>query len=82
MVNQICVGRLAPGLSEALAFGQKAGLDEPSAPDVISQGVASWQMQNRGPTMVDDRLIFGFAVDWMRKDPGLCLEEAHAARAP
>ena len=70
-------GRLAAGLSEALAFGQKAGLDMHKVLDVISQGAASsWQMQNRGPTMVDDRFDFGFAVDWMRKDLGLCLEEA------
>ncbi len=77
MVNQICVAGLLQGLSEALAFGQKAGLDMHKVLDVISQGAASsWQMQNRGPTMVDDRFDFGFAVDWMRKDLGLCLEEA------
>ena len=64
-------------LAEALAFGQKAGLDMHKVIEVISQGAASsWQMANRGPTMVDDRFDFGFAVDWMRKDLGLCFDEA------
>ncbi len=77
MVNQISVAGLLQGLAEALAFGQKAGLDMHKVLEVISQGAAtSWQMQNRGPTMIDDRFDFGFAVDWMRKDLGLCLDEA------
>ncbi|MDE2402591.1 MAG: NAD(P)-dependent oxidoreductase [Burkholderiales bacterium] len=77
MVNQICVAGALQGLSEALAFGQKAGLDMPAVLEVISQGAASsWQMQNRGPTMVRDEFDFGFAVDWMRKDLALCLDEA------
>lgn len=77
MVNQISVAGLLQGLAEALAFGQKAGLDMHQVLQVITQGAAtSWQMQNRGPTMVDDQFDFGFAVDWMRKDLGLCLDEA------
>ncbi|MFZ4552810.1 MAG: NAD(P)-dependent oxidoreductase [Aquabacterium sp.] len=85
MVNQIAVGGLLQGLAEALAFGQKAGLDMPQVLQVISQGAASsWQMVNRGPTMIDDRFDFGFAVDWMRKDLGLVLDEARrmGARLP
>ncbi|HIV73362.1 MAG TPA: NAD(P)-dependent oxidoreductase [Candidatus Aquabacterium excrementipullorum] len=77
MVNQICVAGVVQSLAEALAFGQKAGLDMHKVIEVISQGAASsWQMANRGPTMVDDRFDFGFAVDWMRKDLGLCFDEA------
>lgn len=77
MVNQISVAGLLQGLAEALAFGQKAGLDMHQVLQVITQGAAtSWQMQNRGPTMVNDQFDFGFAVDWMRKDLGLCLDEA------
>jgi 3-hydroxyisobutyrate dehydrogenase len=77
MVNQICVAGLLQGLSEGIAFGQKAGLDMKLVLDIISKGAAqSWQMENRGQTMVDDRFDFGFAVDWMRKDLGLCLQEA------
>ena len=77
MVNQICIGGLLQGLSEALAFGQKAGLDVKLALDVISKGAAqSWQMENRGKTMVDDQFNFGFAVDWMRKDLSLVLDES------
>ncbi len=85
MVNQVCVGGLLQGLAEALAFGEKAGLDMPRVLDVISQGAASsWQMVNRGPTMVRDEFDFGFAVDWMRKDLGLVLDEARrlGARVP
>ncbi len=85
MVNQISVAGLLQGLAEALAFGQKAGLDMHQVLQVISQGAASsWQMQNRGPTMVDDQFDFGFAVDWMRKDLGLCIDEAKrlGARLP
>lgn len=83
MVNQICVAGVLQGLAEALAFGQKAGLDMHKVIEVISQGAAaSWQMQHRGPTMLDDRFDFGFAVDWMRKDLGLCLQEAERQGAP
>ena len=77
MVNQICIAGLVQGLSEAIAFGQKAGLDMKQVLDVIGKGAAqSWQMDNRGKTMVDDQFNFGFAVDWMRKDLGLVLDEA------
>ncbi len=77
MVNQICIAGLVQGLSEAIAFGQKAGLDMNQVLDVIGKGAAqSWQMDNRGKTMVADKFDFGFAVDWMRKDLGLVLEEA------
>ena len=85
MVNQICIAGLVQGLSEAIAFGQRAGLDMSQVLDVIGKGAAqSWQLDNRGPTMVQDRFDFGFAVDWMRKDLGLCLEEAkrNGARLP
>jgi 3-hydroxyisobutyrate dehydrogenase len=77
MVNQICIAGLLQGLSEGLHFAQKAGLDGKAVLEVISKGAAgSWQMENRGTTMLDDRFDFGFAVDWMRKDLGICLEEA------
>jgi 3-hydroxyisobutyrate dehydrogenase-like beta-hydroxyacid dehydrogenase len=77
MVNQICIAGLVQGLAEAIAFGQKAGLDMPQVLDVIGQGAAqSWQMDNRGKTMVEGKFDFGFAVDWMRKDLGLVLDEA------
>ena len=77
MVNQNCIAGLLQGLSEAIAFGQNAGLDMPRVLEVIGKGAAqSWQMDNRGLTMVEDRFDFGFAVDWMRKDLGLVLEEA------
>ena len=77
MVNQICIAGLVQGLSEGVAFGQRAGLDMKLVLDVIGKGAAqSWQMDNRGKTMVDDQFEFGFAVDWMRKDLGLCLDEA------
>jgi len=85
MVNQICIAGLVQGLSEAVAFGQRAGLDMPAVLDVIGKGAAqSWQMDNRGKTMVEDRFDFGFAVDWMRKDLGLVLDEArrNGARLP
>lgn len=85
MVNQICIAGLVQGLSEAIAFGQKAGLDMHQVLDVIGKGAAqSWQLDNRGHTMVEDRFDFGFAVDWMRKDLGLVLEEArrNGARLP
>jgi len=77
MVNQICIAGLLEGLSEGIAFAQRAGLDAKLVLDVISKGAAqSWQMENRGRTMVEDTFDFGFAVDWMRKDLGICLDEA------
>ena len=77
MVNQICIAGLVQGLSEAVAFGMQAGLDMPLVLDVIGKGAAqSWQMDNRGKTMVEGKFDFGFAVDWMRKDLGLVLAEA------
>ena len=77
MVNQICIAGLLQGLSEGLNFALKAGLDAKLALDVISKGAAqSWQMENRGKTMVDDKFDFGFAVDWMRKDLRICFETA------
>lgn len=85
MVNQIAIAGLVQGLSEAIAFGQKAGLDMNLVLDVIGKGAAqSWQMDNRGKTMVADQFNFGFAVDWMRKDLGLVLDEAkrNGARLP
>jgi 3-hydroxyisobutyrate dehydrogenase len=85
MVNQICIAGLVQGLAEAIAFGEKAELDMKLVLDVISKGAAqSWQMENRGATMVEDRFDFGFAVDWMRKDLGLVLDEGrrNGARLP
>jgi 3-hydroxyisobutyrate dehydrogenase-like beta-hydroxyacid dehydrogenase len=85
MVNQICIAGLVQGLSEAVAFGQRAGLDMEQVLAVISKGAAqSWQMENRGKTMVQGQFDFGFAVDWMRKDLGLVLDEAkrNGARLP
>ncbi|MDD3786064.1 MAG: NAD(P)-dependent oxidoreductase [Hydrogenophaga sp.] len=85
MVNQICIAGLVQGLAEAIAFGQKAGLDMEQVLDVIGKGAAqSWQMDNRGKTMIADQFEFGFAVDWMRKDLGLVLDEAkhNGARLP
>ena len=85
MVNQICIAGIVQGLSEAVAFGCKADLDMKLVLDVIGKGAAqSWQMDNRGKTMVDDKFDFGFAVDWMRKDLGLVLDEArrNGARVP
>ncbi len=77
MVNQICIAGLVQGLSEGLNFAQRAGLDGHKVVDVISKGAAgSWQMENRGNTMLDDQFDFGFAVDWMLKDLSICLEEA------
>ena len=77
MVNQICIAGLVQALSEGLAFAQKAGLDGNLVLDVISKGAAqSWQMENRGKTMLKREFNFGFAVDWMRKDLGICMEEA------
>jgi 3-hydroxyisobutyrate dehydrogenase len=85
MVNQICIAGLVQALSEGLAFAQKAGIDAKLVLEVISKGAAqSWQMENRGNTMVDGKFDFGFAVDWMRKDLGICLDEAkrNGARLP
>jgi 3-hydroxyisobutyrate dehydrogenase-like beta-hydroxyacid dehydrogenase len=85
MVNQIAVAGVVQGLAEAIAFGQKAGLDMKQVLEVIGKGAAqSWQMDNRGTTMIDGRFDFGFAVDWMRKDLGLVLDEARriGARLP
>jgi 3-hydroxyisobutyrate dehydrogenase-like beta-hydroxyacid dehydrogenase len=77
MVNQISIAGMVQALAEAIAFGQKAGLDMRQVLDVIGKGAAqSWQMDNRGTTMLDDKFDFGFAVDWMRKDLGLVLDEA------
>ena len=77
MVNQVCIAGLVQALSEGIAFGQKAGLDMAQVLEVIGKGAAqSWQMDNRGGTMVADKFDFGFAVDWMRKDLGLVLDEA------
>jgi 3-hydroxyisobutyrate dehydrogenase len=77
MVNQLCIAGLVQGLAEGLAFGARAGLDMPRVLEVISKGAAqSWQLDNRGPTMLADEFDFGFAVDWMRKDLGICFEEA------
>ncbi|MCK5273201.1 MAG: NAD(P)-dependent oxidoreductase [Alphaproteobacteria bacterium] len=85
MVNQICIAGLLQGLSEAMNFGSRAGLDMDKVLDVISKGAAqSWQMENRGSTMCRGEFEFGFAVDWMRKDLSICLEEAenNGARLP
>jgi 3-hydroxyisobutyrate dehydrogenase-like beta-hydroxyacid dehydrogenase len=85
MVNQICIAGLVQGLAEAVRFGQRSGLDMNLVLDVIGKGAAqSWQMDNRGKTMVADQFDFGFAVDWMRKDLGLVLDEArrNGARLP
>ena len=85
MVNQIAIAGLLQGLSEAVAFGQRAGLDMNTVIDVIGKGAAqSWQMDNRGRTMAEDKFDFGFAVDWMRKDLGLVMDEAkrNGARLP
>ncbi|MGB3280038.1 MAG: NAD(P)-dependent oxidoreductase [Pseudorhodobacter sp.] len=78
MMNQICIAGLVQGLSEALAFGEKAGMDGKAVVEVISGGAAgSWQMVNRHKTMLDDHFTHGFAVDWMRKDLGICLATAN-----
>jgi len=85
MVNQIAIAGLVQGLAEAIAFGQKAGLDMTQVLEVIGKGAAqSWQMDNRGKTMIEGKFDFGFAVDWMRKDLGLVLDEAkrNGARLP
>ena len=77
MVNQICIGGLVQALSEAINFGMKAGLNMEDVIEVISKGAAqSWQMENRYKTMIDDKFDFGFAVDWMRKDLKIAMDEA------
>jgi 3-hydroxyisobutyrate dehydrogenase-like beta-hydroxyacid dehydrogenase len=85
MVNQICIAGIVQGLSEALNFAQRAGLDGNKVVEVLSKGAAqSWQMENRGTTMLQDQFEFGFAVDWMRKDLAICLDECrrNGARLP
>ena len=85
MVNQICIAGLVQGLSEGVHFAKRAGLDVEAMLEVISKGAAgSWQMENRGKTMNADKFDFGFAVDWMRKDLGIVLDEArnNGARLP
>jgi len=85
MVNQIAIAGLVQSLGEAITFGERAGLDMTLVLEVIGKGAAqSWQMDNRGATMIADKFDFGFAVDWMRKDLGLCLDEArrNGARLP
>lgn len=83
MVNQICVAGVVQGLAEGINFGLKAGIDMKLVLDIIGKGAAqSWQMENRGVTMVEDKFNFGFAVDWMRKDLGLCIEESRRNGAP
>lgn len=83
MMNQICIAGVMQGLAEALRFGEKAGLDGRAVVEVISQGAAgSWQMANRHATMLEGKFDHGFAVDWMRKDLGICLETADEIGAP
>ena len=82
MANQICIAGVVQGLSEALNLAERSGLDAKLVLDVISKGAAqSWQMDNRGATMVDDEFEFGFAVDWMRKDLDICLAQGHRVGA-
>jgi 3-hydroxyisobutyrate dehydrogenase-like beta-hydroxyacid dehydrogenase len=85
MVNQICIAGILQGLSEGIAFGERAGLDVAAVLDVIGKGAAqSWQLDQRSPTMLEDRFDFGFAVDWMRKDLRIALDEGrrNGARLP
>jgi 3-hydroxyisobutyrate dehydrogenase len=82
MVNQICIAGLIQALAEGLNFSKKANLDGEKVLDVISKGAAgSWQMQNRGKSMLEDKFDFGFAVDWMKKDLNICLDEANLNKA-
>ena len=77
MVNQICIAGVVQGLAEAFHFAEKSGLDIGAVVDVLSKGAAqSWQMENRHKTMAEGKFDFGFAVNWMRKDLGICLEES------
>jgi 3-hydroxyisobutyrate dehydrogenase len=79
MMNQICIAGLVQGLAEAIHFGRRAGLDIPAVMDTISKGAAqSWQMENRWKSMLEGKFDFGFAVDWMRKDLSICLDEARS----
>ena len=83
MVNQICIAGLLQGLAEGMNFSEKAGLNSKDVLEVISKGAAqSWQMENRYKTMIDDKFEFGFAVDWMRKDLKICIEEAKINGSP
>ena len=83
MVNQICIAGLVQGLSEAINFGMNAGLNMHDVIEVISKGAAqSWQMENRYKTMIDDKFDFGFAVDWMRKDLKIAMDEAKKNNSP
>lgn len=83
MMNQICIAGLVQGLAEALRFGEKAGMDGKAVIEVIQGGAAgSWQMANRHATMLDSKFDYGFAVDWMRKDLGICLATANEIGAP
>ena len=83
MMNQICIAGLVQGLAEALRFGEKAGMDGKAVIEVIQGGAAgSWQMANRHATMLDGKFDYGFAVDWMRKDLGICLATANEIGAP
>ena len=83
MVNQICIAGLVQALAEGVNFAQRAGLDVDQVVDVIGKGAAqSWQMDNRARTMADGQFDFGFAVDWMRKDLGIVLDEAEPQRRP
>ncbi|MFP4137181.1 MAG: NAD(P)-dependent oxidoreductase [Halomonas sp.] len=82
MVNQVCIAGLVQGLAEGLHFAEQAGLDRQRVVDVISQGAAgSWQMENRHATMIEDEYEHGFAVDWMRKDLAICLDQARKLKA-
>ena len=83
MVNQICIAGLVQGLSEAINFGINAGLNMHDVIEVISKGAAqSWQMENRHKTMIDDKFDYGFAVDWMRKDLKIAMDEAKKNNSP
>jgi 3-hydroxyisobutyrate dehydrogenase-like beta-hydroxyacid dehydrogenase len=83
MVNQICIAGLVQGLSEAINFGMNAGLNMHDVIEVISKGAAqSWQMENRHKTMIEDKFDYGFAVDWMRKDLKIAMDEAKKNNSP
>ena len=83
MINQICIAGLVQGLSEAINFGMNAGLNMHDVIEVISKGAAqSWQMENRHKTMIEDKFDYGFAVDWMRKDLKIAMDEAKKNNSP
>ena len=83
MVNQICIAGVVQGLSEAINFGMNAGLNMMDVIEVISKGAAqSWQMENRHKTMIEDKFDYGFAVDWMRKDLKIAMDEAKKNNSP